>query len=378
VLSPFIGFSQALPLSNPLKLESAQDKVHDCIISEQESGTYNILTSGKDPWIFTGPLETLLPKENSVLSFEYFCPKGLDHLQIYFCPPLNPEHSKLIRRIGLSEGWVEFAVDLASIKGEWGKAGDFLRLDFGNLPDVNIQVRNLKLRARTAREKELAAGYEEKKKKEAILEKNLREYLHKEFKSGITLVNAGSSKITISGNAENSPNLLLCEVPPWQDATEEKTFVWEAPVKAGSFKVTVSRFETTNGITRDRLLSKWVLARKNTDGRELVSHARYASQMESLNNLPDEKPTSRKGLGGFSTARGHIEDLDSLDITSATVNIWITRFMYSRPAPDRIPHSYNGKTWYFGKKAVDQHDSTFRTTARRNIIAAAILLIDKT
>ena len=51
--------------------------------------------------------------------------------------------------------------------------------------------------------------------------------------------------------------------------------------------------------------------------------------------------------------------------------------MYSQPAPGRIEHQYNGKSYYFEKKHVDMFDSTFRTTARRNIITAAILLIDK-
>ena len=94
--------------------------------------------------------------------------------------------------------------------------------------------------------------------------------------------------------------------------------------------------------------------------------------------LPYEKAKSRKGLGGFSTGRGHVEDLEELDITSATVNIWITGFMYSQPSPARIEHQYGGKSYYFDKKHVDMFDSTFRTTARRNIVTAAILLIDKT
>ncbi len=51
--------------------------------------------------------------------------------------------------------------------------------------------------------------------------------------------------------------------------------------------------------------------------------------------------------------------------------------MYTTPAPDRIKHTYNGKDWYFGKKEVDNMDSTFKTTAHRNIITAAILLVSK-
>ena len=49
--------------------------------------------------------------------------------------------------------------------------------------------------------------------------------------------------------------------------------------------------------------------------------------------------------------------------------------MHTKPGPDRIEHNYNGKSWYFDRKEVEQFDSTFRTTASRKIIVAAILLV---
>lgn len=372
-----MGFSQSSRSFFPLVPETAMEKIHDCSIEDTGNSTFSIVTSGKDPWIYTKPIEAQLLENQTVFSFEYFCPRGLDHLQIYFCPPLNPEYAKMVRRIGPSEGWVEFSTDMVKEIGTWGKPGDYLRIDFGNMPDVNIQIRNLKFRSRTARENEIAATYFEKKKQEAIMEKNLRMYLNEDFASTVTQVVAGPSKITVTGKVVSDVPLFLCEVPPYQDVTEEKKFVFEKAVPSGTFKITVDRYIKSNGITYDRLLSKWVLAQKTGDGYKLASHAHYADQISSKHKLPVEKPTSRKGLGGFSTGRGHIEDLDSLDITSATVNVWITRFMYSQPAPDRIPHAYNGKTYYFGKKAVERFDSTFRTTARKNIVTAAILLIDK-
>lgn len=377
ILIPFPGSPQASRSSFPLQPETATEKIHDCTFRDEGGGTFSLLTTGKDPWIYTRPIDQQLPGDLTVLSFDYFCPKGLDHLQIYFCPPLNPEYSKMIRKIGLSEGWVEFSVDLVKDIGTWGKPGDYFRLDFGNLPEVNIQIRNLKMRARTARENEIAATYFEKKKQESILENHLRNYLKEDFQSMVDQVIAGSSTITISGKSSLKAPVFLCEVPPWQDVTEEKKFFSVTNIRSGSFKIKLDRFVQQDGMKYDRLLSKWVLTQKTDSGYQLISHARYAGQIFSKFNLPAEKPAGRKGLGGFSAGRGHMEDLDSLDISSATVNIWITRFMYAQPAPDRIPHTYNGKTYYFGKKAVEMHDSTFRSTARRNIITAAILLIDK-
>jgi hypothetical protein len=51
--------------------------------------------------------------------------------------------------------------------------------------------------------------------------------------------------------------------------------------------------------------------------------------------------------------------------------------MYSKPAKNRIEHVYGGKSYYFGKKQVEEFDEIFRATASRGIITATILLIDK-
>ncbi len=287
-------------------------------------------------------------------------------------------HSKLISRIGQSEGWVEYSVDLGNDLAGWGNPGDFLRLDLGSISGISMQVRNITFRSRTARELELAASYAQKKKNEAVLETNLKAYLAKEYSSSITNVSVSENSIAISGKLSEKENLFLCEVPPYEDVTEEQSFAAVIPVSGKDFKINTPRYADRNGSRYDRLLSKWVLAKKSGAAYTLISHARYADNIKAKYDLPYEKATSRKGLGGFSTGRGHVEDLEELDITSATVNIWITGFMYSQPAPGRIEHQYNGKSYYFDKKHVDMFDSTFRTTARRNIITAAILLIDKT
>jgi len=357
-------------------LALVQENIHNATM-ESDDNSYRIKTTGSNPYIFTEALTRQLFPENTVLSFEYFCPRGLDHLEIYFCPPIDSKHSKLLSRIGQSEGWSEYSVDLTNDLGDWGKPGDYFRLDLGTISGVDIQIKNLKLRAKTAREIQLATEYKGKKRKEVILENDLKKYLAANFSSQITKIEVGHDKIIITGKAEKIPSLFLCEVTPCQDVTEEQTFASTIPVSEKIFKITTDRFINRNGFKYDRLLSKWVLAQKSQTGYLLVSYARYADQIKAKYDLPNEKATSRKGLGGFSASRGNIEDLKDLDITSTTVNIWITRFMFSKPADDRIEHLYNGKSYYFGEKAVAEFDSTFRTTARNHIITAAILLIDK-
>ncbi len=373
------GWSQQTePGTKAVRLELETDSVNDLKAAILQDRVVELKTLGNDPWIFTKPLQQELNRESAVLSFEYFCAKGLDHLEIYFYPKGGKVHSKLISRIGQSEGWVEYSVDLGNDLAGWGKPGDRLRLDMGSISGKSLQVRNLAFRSRTARELELAASYVEKKKKEAVLETNLKAYLASEYSSSIEQVSVTENSIAITGELAGNEKIFLCEVPPYQDVTEEQSFAAVIAISGKNFKINTPRYADRNGSRYDRLLSKWVLARKSSAGYTLASHARYANKVKAKYDLPVEIATSRKGLGGFSTGRSHVEDLEDLDITSATVNIWITGFMYSKPASDRIEHQYNGQSYYFDKKHVDMFDSTFRTTARRNIVTAAILLIDKT
>ncbi len=49
-----------------------------------ENGVWQLETEGVDSWIVTVPLKEALDAKATVLAFDYFCPKGLDQVQIYF------------------------------------------------------------------------------------------------------------------------------------------------------------------------------------------------------------------------------------------------------------------------------------------------------
>jgi hypothetical protein len=271
------GWSQQTdPVMKAVRLELETDSVNDLKTTILQDRVVEIKTLGNDPWIYTKPMQQVLSRESAVLSFEYFCAKGLDHLEIYFYPKGGKVHSKLISRIGQSEGWVEYSVDLGNDLAGWGNPGDFLRLDFGSIPGISLQVRNLTFRSRTARELELAASYTQKKKNEAVLETNLKAYLAKEYSSSITNVSVSGNSITIIGKLVEKDKLFLCEVPPYLDVTEEQSFAAVIPVSGKDFKINTPRYADRNGSRYDRLLSKWVLAKKSDAGYTLISHARYA------------------------------------------------------------------------------------------------------
>lgn len=343
---------------------------------QQQNDEYKIETTGNDSWIMTEPLKSPIGKDDVMLSFEYFSLEGLDLLQIYFGPKIKEAHSKIIRKVALAEGWIKFSVDLSDDIKDWGQAGDILRLDFGTIPNAQIQIRNIQLRTFTEREMQIAAGRTEKKIKEQKIEGNLNAYLSNHFPSQILNVSVSEDKIMVKGNTKSISNVYLCDITPYQDVTEATDFDDPVVVNKDSFELILPRFVKKGGLNYDRVLSKWVLAQKLKEGYQLVSSAHYPDQIYSKNNLTKDVAKGRKGLGDFGFKRGYVSDLDDLSITSVTVNIGFGKFMFSKPGPQRIAHQYNGKFYYFREKEVAQLDSTFLMTSRKGIITAAILLIN--
>lgn len=351
--------------------------VNDISVQEISLGNYEIKTTGIDPFVLTSPLKESLPQNHRILAFEYFCPKGLDHLHVFYGPNIDPAHSKLIRGLASAEGWSLYTIDLSGTMKDWGSAGDFLRLDLGSEPNVEIVIRNLVIRDYTAKEREIAQNRINNKQRDAIHDKNLKEYLSINFPAQIKQVKVDDEQIQISGNTNGITDLNLCEVTPCDEVTEVRDFIFSIPVKNGNFTICLPRKLKRNNYDYDRLLSKWVLAEKTDSGMIIRSHAHHPDEIKARYDLEDEKPTSKKGLGGFEYRKGPVSDLTDLDITSATINVWIDQMMYASPGEDRIEHNYNGKSYYFDRKKVEELDANFQICDQNNIITAGIMLVRK-
>ena len=77
---------------------------NDVNLLHLEDNTYDILTKGKDPYIFTLPLTSNLNEINAVFSFDYFCSTGVDFIQLYFYPLKGEHDSKIVGDEGSTEG----------------------------------------------------------------------------------------------------------------------------------------------------------------------------------------------------------------------------------------------------------------------------------
>lgn len=345
-----------------------------------ENGIANVNTTGSDPYLFLEPLKKKLKPGNDQLGFEYFCPTGLDHMEIFFHPLGEKTRSVKVGDIGSTEGWVKFRIDLGQKMDDWGKIGDFLRLDLGAAADLNIQIRNIVLRPKTTREIEIQAQKIEKKREEAILEVDIRKYLDQKFDGEIDQVLVKEDEIVISGKTRENNETFLAEVGIYENATELDNFEFLKPleIKEGSFRVSLERTVSRHGHKQDRLLSKWMLVEKRDQGYTGISHARYADSIVPKYTYPFVKPSTKKGLGGYSADReAPSSDLKDLGITSVTVNIWINGLFRSKASEDNVAFDYMDKTYYVDEKQLADYDKTMLSAYERNIEVSVILLIAK-
>lgn len=374
ILSPLGILAQ-----NPVNLSIDTTKSNDVKLTELKEG-YGITTTGKDPYVFTSALKNDLDKKNTHLSFEYFCPTGVDFIEIYFYPLEKGRDPIMVGDVGSTEGWVEFKIDISEKLDSWGGIGDFLRLDFGAASALDIQIRNIQLRPMTEREKEIQQQKAAKKKQEAILEANIKSYLNENFKDEVTHVLVKEDNVIVKGKTSNTLDLYLAEVSIYENATELDTFEFLEPieVKNNSFKISLDRKVDRHGFNQDRVLSKWMLVKKDKEKYVAVSHARYADSIVPKYVYPFVKPSTKKGLGGYSAGRdAPSSDLEELGITSATVNIWINGLFRSEASEENMPFEYMGKTYFVDKKEVEKYDKTMLSTAAKDIEVSAILLVAK-
>lgn len=376
LLLPCLTLAQEASVKLSIDLTTTNDVKIDFIQNE----IYDITTSGKTPYIVTKPLESKPPNGSNQLTFGYFCPTGVDFIKLHFLRSTKEISSKRIGDVGSTEGWVEFRIDLQENFEHWGEKGDVIQIDFGNAPDLKIQIKNLQIRALTEREIEIEANKMAKKEQEAILEDHLKDYLSKSFQNEVTNVLVTADKVEVRGKLSDESSYYLAEVSPYENVTELKEFEFLTPIKANgkSFDISIDRVVKRHGYNQDRVLSKWVVVKNKNDIYDLASSARYADSIVPKYTYDFLKPSTKKGLGGYSANReAPISDLDDLGITSATVNIWITHFFMSGPSPKNMEFEYMGKTYYVDKEKVKAYDETLLSTADRNIEVSAILLVDK-
>ena len=348
-------------------------------VSTVSTYRYTLTTTGTDPYVSLETFDEALSSEEPVFTFDYRCNSELSFFQFFFASPESEARSYKTSSVSEASDWTIYSIDMGEyMEGfDWGAIGEYLRFDFGDEADLIFQIRNMRFRSRTDEEEELAKAREDKETFNLLLESKLETYLAASYGSQITGVNVGSLTVTVTGNCSGDGNFSLCEIMSYDTLLITTDFQNATSLNSSSFSVDFKRYVNRDGFSYDRGLSEWIIVKDGTTD-EIVSHAHYADQIEATENPSKQELLGRKGLGGFAVSRGYTTDLDDLQITSVTVNVAFTEFMYLNSTSNAIAHSYGGQTYYFGKDAVESLDATLQKAQEKNIVVSAIILIAPT
>ena len=156
---PLIATFSIVPLwgaDAPLSLESSMiplsldlTTLHHLEILEASENAWSLRSTGSDPYVTLKPLpEATEGGQRVILSFETFCPQGLDDLEIFFGPPITAFQSMSVGPLIKAEAWIPVAVDLPfKSDHRWNPTRHrLLRLDPGRQEGVRWQIRKLVLR----------------------------------------------------------------------------------------------------------------------------------------------------------------------------------------------------------------------------------------
>jgi hypothetical protein len=382
-----IAAFQCISAATPLAIDLSQNV--DVTVQRTDDNALQITTTGGDPQIVLSPSKPNTVTEDShILAFEYFCPDGVDFLEVFYSKNLkHPNWSQSRQLEGgtlpVAEAWQPYSIDLKTgTKGKWTEKDDVIRIDIGRRPGTQIQLRNLLLRAPNDAEQLNAAETEAIQARKLATAASIEAYLHKDnWPAHIADIAVQSQQIRISGTIHN-PSLdpiHLVEYLPHEDPwnTAHGTILSTDTLK-GNYDITLPRFHP-NG--RDRVANRYALAQShpNCATTTLLSTAMWATDLSGAaeRHMPRLIPANKKGLGGISYKEGiYHEDLDDLGITASTVNIELGNLINLDPKSKTIEYTHQGKTWTFNAAVVHEHDKNIRQLTEMGIVTSAILLVD--
>ena len=355
---------------------------HQVTVTTPVGGVWQVSTNGGDPFVVTEP--TTMPADlaaTPVMSFEYLCVSGLDHLEVFSGPAWAGERRVGVATLPAREGWSPFAIDLTTNPGIVAARPRAWRIDLGSQPGKVIQLRNLRLRERTIDEQRQMAEGERKQAQDRAWNLALGDYLAKDFPGAIEHVVADAGQLTVSGtfaeagdgNPGDPAEVRLAEWPVWQPLDQAMHFTSTWPLPAHAFRVSVPRLADDGS---DRALSRFVLIKRRGSDDHLWSHGRWVDVIPPATALPAGVQRSKKGLGGFATGGGRpVDDLDQLHIGSVTVNVMLSSLFQSGPGDGAQAVTTGGRTWYVRQKAFDNLDPTMLEAAKRGIVVLGIILV---
>lgn len=319
----------------PTYMTVAVEASNDVDITRQGRFEYAVSTTGTDPQLILDKLAGAFNADSCVLTFEYRSDSTIRDVELYFAEPLSATRMMKASPIPASrvsgeetsddnDEWAKWSVDLGfqAINMSWGAPQDYLRIDLGQTEGIDIEIKNIHFRPRTAEEAATGDVLDQ-------LADNKANYLTKTFESAVSNVNVTTDKVTISGICSGEGSFSLVEIAPYMvDGMFEGHFESEYMIEvSGSFTKELDRFVTRGDFKFDRALSKWAIVKHTGEYDVLVSAARYADQIQTKASAPAAVLKTKKGLGGIAAGQAEYRtDYADLGISCTVINIQPTHF----------------------------------------------------
>lgn len=349
------------------------------------ANTLSIRTIDGDPQlVYVAPNGANLSSEHYMLSFEYFCPDGVDFLEVFYQKNRAQGWSQGRQVEGgalpKAEAWQPYAVNLnLGSKGKWTPDNRDFRLDFGRKAGLELQIRNVHLRAPTEAEQLGAAEIQEHLDAKLAIAARIDAYLEREpLPAQLTSFSVESESIRLTGQIRNDAldGARLIEFRPHEDPwNPEHGTLLDLPLAEAQFQCTLPRVVADY----DRLASRFAIAHPVGSTRQLLSRGLWATDLSAAaeRDMPRLRPANHKGLGGVTYKAGIFpKDIEELGITAATVNIELGG-LFQRDAGSSIDFVHQARTWSFNSNAVRELDRKIKRMTELDIVVSAILLINR-
>jgi len=347
-------------------------------------GVILIETTGGDPYVMTRPIEgDYDPDREYMLSFDYFCARGLDFIEVFYGPPIRAEQSAQGPEVLSSEGWTSYSFSIKEKQrpGSWKGGYTVFRIDLGKTAGRVIQIKNLQLRAPTAYELKLVREREAMRRARDEFDAKMQGFVTARHAVAIERVEVTEDNVNIRVRAPHTTGeLFLCEVPFYQTPVDRTEFVWRQPLKlkGGAAVAEVARIRQEENGSHDRLYSSWIVTRASGDSLEPASHQRFADAVPPKWQLTRDRPLSKKGTTGMRGGdKLQFDDYKALGIHNCTKNIVLTRLCSPKPGEDTFPHEFNGRTYHIRRQPLRDLDRAMVEMDELEIVVSAIILIGK-
>ena len=117
-------------------------------LTEVGSGEWLVQVTGDDPYAYMMPIDVDLTDEQNTVKFDYKLNKETGSGVEFFFSPIAGGREQSFS-LAPTDSWTPAQINIAASRSSfgWGKAGDYLRFDFGGNSGALLQLRNIRIGA---------------------------------------------------------------------------------------------------------------------------------------------------------------------------------------------------------------------------------------